>query len=165
MNTIRQFSFHITTEIARSFSLLAAAALLFAALPGAATELIVLASAPQSSAAPSPSVEQELATIQVRSNYAANVRADLDAAARYPAALNSTGVHPEGKVAVLFQLDRQGNVLSADVAESSRSNILDRAALSNVRHAKFQAIPAGFDTGDDSAKFIVTYDFRFDGQK
>jgi len=165
MKTIRQFSFHITTEIARKLSLLAAAGLMFAALPGSATELILLASASQSTAAPTPSVEQELATIQVRSDYTANVRADLDAAARYPAALNSMGAHPEGKVAVLFQLDRRGNVLNADVAESSRSNILDRAALANVRHTKFQSIPAGFDTGEDSAQFIVTYDFRFDGYK
>lgn len=165
MTTIRPLRQAFNAGVAGCLSLLTATVLMTAATHAGAADLVILASAAGSSTAPARTSEQELAAIEVISNYTAAARAELTAAARYPGALDAKGLHPEGKVAVLYQLDRQGNLRNAVVQEPSRSRNLNLAALANVRRAQFQAFPASFYPDADSVQFMVTYDFRFDGQK
>ncbi|WP_263263705.1 energy transducer TonB, partial [Pseudomonas sp. RIT-PI-S] len=57
----------------------------------------------------------------------------------YPPGARSRGT--EGQVIVEFTLDNQGRVLDANVASSSGSSLLDRAALRAVNRAQPLPVP------------------------
>jgi protein TonB len=53
---------------------------------------------------------------------------------KYPPAARSRGT--EGQVLIAFTVDSQGRVLDANVASSSGSSLLDRAALKAIKDAQ-----------------------------
>lgn len=74
---------------------------------------------------------------------------------RYPRRARAQGI--EGKGVLRFAMDRAGNVLNAEVAQSSGSVELDRAILEMIRRAEpLPPIPAGL---GDRLEFTVPVDF------
>lgn len=69
------------------------------------------------------------------------------------------GVQSKGTVTVRFQLDRDGNVLAADVVRSSGNFNLDRIALRAIRQSgAFPQPPAAI--ASTQLYFVVPIDFR-----
>lgn len=67
------------------------------------------------------------------------VLAALERAKRYPAMARQRG--QEGVVGIMFEIDRDGHVIAADIAVSSGSRRLDRAVIEQVHRAAFPAAP------------------------
>ena len=89
-----------------------------------------------------------------------DARAVTQPAPEYPAAALRSG--EEGTVIVRVDVDANGNPTNVDVAQSSRSRDLDRAALSAVRKWTFQ--PAMQDGKAVASTVQVPVDFKVDAQ-
>lgn len=151
MNLSRQL---IQPVASLAFSLLA-----FAASPAMATEVVLVASA-ASSAAPRADAEQSLDAIRVSGGYDAGTRKALLGTARYPNNPDARQQRLAGKVAVSFEIDRQGALLNAGVVQSSQHKLLDKAALASVRWARFAEFPADMQPGETSRRYTATFDFQ-----
>ena len=134
-----------TTRILKSVAALAASVLLSTGAMATGVELIALVVPANADANRLHSPEQSLATINVQSGFDAGTRRQR--------------LH--GTVAVEFEIDRQGLLQDAGIAQSSRSRILDAAALKSVHWAKYQAIPAELAPGETGRRYRVTFDYRF----
>lgn len=77
----------------------------------------------------------------------------------YPAKARSDKI--EGEVQVRFTLDRYGAILSAEVAQSSGSNVLDTAAVQTVEKLEKMPTPPNYLTGKEFTLIIpLRYSFR-----
>jgi protein TonB len=88
--------------------------------------------------------------------------AEIDAYVRYLwgmiAARRPAGVHMEGAIGIAFRLDRDGNIVSAEVVNSSGDPMLDRLALKTVqRAAPFPSPPQAAGT---APSFTIQFHFR-----
>lgn len=73
----------------------------------------------------------------------------------YPAAARAAG--QEGRVAVRFTVDRTGRVLSAQVAASSGSPVLDDAARSLLAGAQLPPFPPGMTQAQQTVTVGIRY--------
>jgi protein TonB len=93
-------------------------------------------------------------------NYAAQVRADLNANKRYPTGREASLTQPAGTVRVWMVLNRQGEVVDSGIEATSHSMLLDRAALSTVRRANFPPFPAESWSGAATHRFTVDMNYQ-----
>ena len=155
-------------KVSQLFVVIGAATLMSIVNPVRAVELTLLASNKTTSSATSATMPtttyQALDTIQVDGGYLASTRDELASVARYPGQLDKRGFRPEGRVAVEFEITRQGVMQNARIVTSSSSKILDVAAMANVRRAQFQACPGGHSSGEVVCRLKATFDYQFDAQ-
>lgn len=71
--------------------------------------------------------------------FAQDVRARIERKKIYPDTARDLGM--SGEVEVLYELDRAGTLLKAEIATSSGFKLLDQAALRAVKSASYQAFP------------------------
>jgi protein TonB len=94
-------------------------------------------------AAPSPKVEQP---VQQKSNadaeglFAQDVRSKIERRKVYPDTARDLGM--TGEVEVLYELDRSGNLIRAEISTSSGYKLLDQAALKAVKSASYKSFPS-----------------------
>jgi len=94
-------------------------------------------------AAPSPKVEQP---VQQKSNgdaeglFAQDVRSKIERKKVYPDTARDLGM--TGEVEVLYELDRSGNLIRAEIVTSSGFKLLDQAALKAVKSASYRGFPS-----------------------
>ncbi len=69
-------------------------------------------------------------------------------------------LHPSGKSTVSFVLARNGHVLSASIAQSAGSSILDKQAYAIVSEAIFPPMPADVFAGESTHPFYVFIAFK-----
>ncbi len=173
MNSCRKSSSFIHVRhaaiAAALFALSTGAAAVSSAAIAAGVELVAVASPANtpSNTAPgwSRNPVQSLAAIEVQSGYDAALRGELAAVARYPNHPDARREQLQGKVAVEFEIDRQGALQTVSIAESSRSRILDAAALASIHWAKYQAFPAELAPGEVARRYRATFDYRFDARR
>lgn len=83
----------------------------------------------------------------------------ISGAKTYPAKARSDKI--EGEVHVRFTLDRYGALLSAEVAQSSGSTVLDKAAVQTVKKLEKMSTPPNYLTGEEFTLIIpLRYSFR-----
>lgn len=129
-----------------------------------ATDIVLVASSSTSVFAKAATPEQALATINVNAGYDATTRNELVAVARYPNHPDARSQQLQGKVAVAFEIDRQGVLQDATISKSSHSKLLDKAALSSVRWARYQPFPTDFVPSENGRHYVVMFDYRFDAK-
>ena len=151
------------TLLINSIVRIGAAAFATVATLATATEVVLVAAAPVT-ARTYASPEQELAIMQVIGSYDARTRSELLAAARYPNLPEARQQRLEGTVGIAFEIDRQGALQNADIVQSSRSRLLDKAALNSVHWAKYAAFPADLTPGEARRRYTVTFDYRAPAQ-
>ena len=83
----------------------------------------------------------------------------LNATKRYPTGRQASLERPVGRVRIIFVLNRNGALVSAQVQVSSNSNMLDDAALSAVRRATYPAFAGELWRGQNTHEFSVDIDF------
>lgn len=105
-------------------------------------------------ALPSP----EASSMQ-KATWEALLLAHLEKYRRYPAA--ARGRREEGVAYVIFRMNRAGTVLSAAILRSSRSALLDHAALETLRRA--QPLPAVPENKPDPLELSVPIEFFMQG--
>lgn len=71
--------------------------------------------------------------------FAQDVRSRIERKKIYPDTARDLGM--SGEVEVLYELDRLGNLLKAEIAASSGFKLLDQAALRAVKSASYQKFP------------------------
>jgi TonB family protein len=150
-------------------ALLVAAACISSGANATGVELVALASpanvAPSTAPGALRNPVQSLAAIEVQSGYDAALRGELVTVARYPNNVDARREQLQGKVAVEFEIDRYGVLQTASIVESSRSRILDAAALASIHWAKFQAFPAELAAGEAARRYRATFDYRFEARQ
>ena len=77
--------------------------------------------------------------------------------ARFPAGVRS--LVREQQVRVRFKVDRRGNVITVEIAESSGSDALDAAAEAAVRRASPMPLPPAI-VHDSALDFVVPLRFK-----
>ena len=87
------------------------------------------------------------------------VQGMLNATKRYPTGRQASQERPQGKVRIVFVLNRAGVLQSAKVQDSSNSNMLDDAALAGVRRASYPGFSAELWAGQETHEFSVDIDF------
>ena len=103
-----------------------------------------VAPAPSKPAAPASNPSHEAA-------YVSQVRLQIEHHKIYPALARKLDM--SGTVEVAYTLDRQGRLVGVEIAKSSGSDILDKAALQAVRSALFPPIPEDAWRGDAQKQF------------
>jgi protein TonB len=83
--------------------------------------------------------------------FAQDVRSRIERKKIYPDAARDLGM--SGEVEVLYELDRSGNLLRAEIVSSSGSKLLDQAALRAVKSAAYRAFPDDAWLGSSSKVF------------
>lgn len=71
--------------------------------------------------------------------FAQDVRSRIEHKKIYPEAARDLGM--SGEVEVLYELDRTGNLIRAEIVSSSGYRLLDQAALSAVKSASYKGFP------------------------
>ena len=94
-------------------------------------------------------------------SYDVAARREPERVANYPKATAALNQRLEGTVGVAFEVNGRGDLLQAQVIQSSRSKILDAAALASVRWAKYPAFAADIQADVASRRYTVTFDYRF----
>lgn len=89
------------------------------------------------------------------SDYKQYLKASIERAKQYPFVARRRGV--EGKVGVVFELDRFGKLLSSRIEMSSGSDVLDEAAICAVRNAAPFSRPP---IEDSPLSFMVILNFK-----
>lgn len=72
--------------------------------------------------------------------FAQDVRSRIERKKIYPDTARDLGM--SGEVEILYELDRSGNLLKAEIVSSSGFKLLDQAALRAVKSASYQSFPA-----------------------
>ena len=167
MHALHHFARHTTPLRALALAAaLVASAWIAPALAGTDVELVALAAtAPAAHPAAGRSIQETLPTIEVQGSYDALTRRQLLAVARYPNNPDARQQQLRGKVAVEFELDRQGGLRDATIAQSSQSRILDAAALASVHWAKYAPFPSDLAASESARRYRVTFDYRFGNEK
>jgi protein TonB len=83
--------------------------------------------------------------------FAQDVRARIERKKIYPDAARDLGM--TGEVEVLYELDRSGNLIRAEIVSSSGSKLLDQAALRAVKTAAYRSFPEDAWLGSSSKVF------------
>jgi protein TonB len=83
--------------------------------------------------------------------FAQDVRSRIERKKIYPDAARDLGM--SGEVEVLYELDRSGNLLRAEIVSSSGSKMLDQAALRAVKSAAYKSFPEDAWLGSSSKVF------------
>jgi len=83
--------------------------------------------------------------------FAQDVRSRIERKKIYPDAARDLGM--SGEVEVLYELDRSGNLLRAEIVSSSGSKLLDQAALRAVKSAAYRGFPENAWLGSSSKVF------------
>lgn len=129
------------------------------------------AAEPQPVAAPSPVVAAHVAapapevvhkppsSASAEAEYAARLKALLNASKRYPTGRQASQQRPQGVVKLWFSLNRAGGLLEVGVLEPADSNLLNDAALATVRRAAFPPFAAELWPGQEQHRFTVDIDF------
>jgi protein TonB len=94
---------------------------------------------PAAASAPSPGESASLARLQA--SWQKALMDKLERNKRYPAAASRNGV--KGVAFVRFKVDRSGHIVSAEIARSSGSSVLDEEALDLLRRASPLPAPPG----------------------
>ena len=100
----------------------------------------------------------------MQDGFDAGTRRQLAIVARYPNNSDARRQRLQGAVAVEFEIDRKGVLQDAAIAQSSRSRILDAAALKSVHWATYEAIPAKLAADETGRRYRVTFDYRLNPQ-
>ena len=153
-----------TGRFTKSLAAFALAGFAVSATLANATDIVLMASGSTSAIAKAATPEQALATINVNAGYDATTRNGLVAVARYPNHPDARNQQLQGQVVVGFEIDRQGVLQDATVSKSSHWTLLDKAALSSVRWAKYQPFPTDFVPGENSRHYVVMFNYRFDAE-
>ncbi|MBV8343062.1 MAG: energy transducer TonB [Gammaproteobacteria bacterium] len=96
----------------------------------------------------------------LEAQYAAALRADIDARTRPPDTIQYRLRRPSGEVRVRFVLRRSGEVEAVALLRSAGSPILDEAALNIVSSGHYPPMPAKAFVGEAHHVFVVTIEFR-----
>ncbi len=104
--------------------------IVIAATPKAEEKSVFVAPTPQ----PEPVTEEDIGV--AKSAYIKSVHQELKRNHRYPKMAERNGISGEVKVEIKF--DKEGNVISANVVESSGNNSLDEGALATVNRSNFK---------------------------
>lgn len=83
--------------------------------------------------------------------FAQDVRSRIERKKIYPDAARDLGM--TGEVEVLYELDRSGNLIRAEIVSSSGSKLLDQAALRAVKTAAYRSFPEDAWLGSSSKVF------------
>lgn len=83
--------------------------------------------------------------------FAQDVRSRIERKKIYPDIARDLGM--SGEVEVLYELDRSGSLLRAEIASSSGYKLLDQAALRAVKGASYRSFPADAWLGSSSMVF------------
>jgi len=100
-----------------------------------------------------------VANVNLESQFTGQVRAYLNSIKRYPTGREASLQRPKGTVKVAFVLKRSGELVSAEVADSSYSILLDKEALATIRRGTFPPFPNDAFPGESTHRFIVDLDF------
>ena len=92
--------------------------------------------------------------------FAQDVRSRIERKKIYPDAARDLGM--SGEVEVLYELDRSGNLLRAEIVSSSGSKLLDQAALRAVKSAAYKSFPEDAWLGSSSKVFKTKLVFTID---
>lgn len=113
--------------------------------------------------APAPAIQETVQPPQVvqqvqpkgnpdaESLFAQDVRARIERKKIYPDTARDLGM--TGEVEVLYELDRSGNLLRAEIVSSSGSKLLDQAAIKAVKTAAYKGFPEDAWLGSSSKVF------------
>lgn len=85
-----------------------------------------------------PQVQQK-GNPDAESLFAQDVRSRIERKKVYPDTARDLGM--TGEVEVLYELDRSGNLLRAEIVSSSGYKLLDQAAIRAVKSASYRSIP------------------------
>jgi protein TonB len=115
--------------------------------------------APVSPVLPKENIELTNATPQVQRSsnsaaeglFAQDVRARIERKKIYPDTARDLGM--SGEVEVLYELDRSGNLIRAEIVSSSGYKLLDQAALKAVKSAFYKSFPEDAWVGASSKVF------------
>ena len=83
--------------------------------------------------------------------FAQDVRSRIERRKIYPDTARDLGM--EGEVEVLYELDRAGSLIRAEVVSSSGYKLLDQAALKAVKAASYKSFPEDAWVGSGSKEF------------
>lgn len=83
--------------------------------------------------------------------FAQDVRSRIERKKIYPDTARDLGM--SGEVEVLYELDRAGNLIRAEIASSSGYKLLDQAALRAVKSASYKSFPEDVWMGASSKVF------------
>jgi TonB family protein len=111
--------------------------------------------APEASAAPS-----RVAAGTIEAQYAATLRTNIDVRTVVPDSVEYRLHRPKGETRVNFTLDREGSVLTANIAHTSGWDILDRQALMIVKSGRYPPFPSAAFPGELRHIFLVTLEFH-----
>ncbi len=92
--------------------------------------------------------------------YATSLRSNIDSRTTAPTSVEYRLLKPHGEVRVNFTLDRSGMMLSAGLARSSGSHLLDHHALEIVREGRYPPFPGDAFPGESRHSFLVTLEFH-----
>ena len=104
-------------------------------------------------------VHKPPSSASAEADYAARLKALLNASKRYPTGRQASQQRPQGTVKLWFSLNRAGSLLEAGVLEPADSNLLNDAALSTVRRATYPPFGAELWPGQETHRFTVDIDF------
>lgn len=102
-----------------------------------------------------PAPPANRAASKAEATWEAMLLAHLEQYRRYPASARARRL--EGTAYVWFRMNREGKVLASEIARSSGSAVLDRAALATIRRA--QPLPAIPDDRPDPLELSVPVEF------
>jgi protein TonB len=128
-----------------------------ATVPAAPARPVETTSAAET-APPPPAPSRSSASTE--SSFIGKVRAQLEAAKRYPTGREASTLRPRGKSRVWFVLPRTGGeATESGVDDSSGSILLDNAALATVRRGRFPVFPEDAWPGRASHRFTAELDY------
>jgi len=100
----------------------------------------------------------------LEAQYAAALRADIDARTHPPDSAQYRLHRPSGEVHVRFVVLRSGEPQQVSVQRSSGSSLLDEAAVGIVASGRYPPMPPKCFVGEAQHTFVVTIEFRPPGQ-
>ena len=98
-----------------------------------------------------PAPVQRISNSAAEGEFAQDVRTRIERKKIYPDTARDLGM--SGEVEILYELDRAGKLLRAEIATSSGFKQLDRAALNAVKSADYKAFPEDAWLGANSKVF------------
>ena len=114
----------------------------------------------QDSESEAPSAPSREAAGTIEAQYAATLRTNIDARTVVPNSIEYRLSRPKGETRVNFILDREGSVLTANIARTSGSEILDRQAVNIVKTGRYPPFPQTAFSGEPRHSFLVTLEFH-----
>ncbi len=116
-------------------------------------QLVALVTAPEENIVP-PHIEPQIQRVSngvAEGVFAQDVRSRIERKKIYPDTARDLGM--SGEVEVMYELDRSGKLLRAEIVSSSGFNLLDQSALRAVKSASYQSFPQDAWIGANSKLF------------